>query len=53
MIICVDLNVAPRDDGKDTLEEIKKELERTMKKLKHAKLIKRFGDVGITFWEMI
>lgn len=53
MIICVDLNVTPRDDNEDTLEEIRKELEKTMKKLKHAKLINRFGSVGITFWEMI
>jgi len=53
MIVCVDLNVIPRDENEDTLEEIRKELEKAMKKLKYAKLINRFDNVGVTFWRSI
>ena len=52
MIVCIDLNIDPKDDNQETLDEIRKHLKESLKELKKAKLINRFRDVGITFWRM-
>ena len=53
MIVCIDLNVTPRDNNEETLKGIKKELKKAIKKLRHAKLINRYDSTGITFWRSI
>jgi len=52
MIICIDVSVDENGTEKETLEEIRKKIKDALKDCKSAKLIKRFGNVGITFWEM-
>lgn len=52
MIVCVDLSIEPKDDSKETLDEIRKHLQDSLKDMRQVKLIKRFRGVGITFWEM-
>jgi uncharacterized protein YpuA (DUF1002 family) len=52
-VVCIDVNIDPTNDKKETLDEIKRRLQECLKDMKGAKLIKRYKNVYISMWELI